>query len=122
MAYPANFWVDIVRVWDGIFEDYHRGAPDGLLRTFDVVKNLVKLIESKYPDFEYPVIIGKFALSRTKFRMRALVRKLRAERKESARARRKKLALELSSPTTSAKRVQCSGLFLIIWSMKFLHH
>ena len=122
MSYPANFWVDIVKVWEGMFKEYHRNAPDSLLRTFNVVKNLVDLIKSKYPDFEYPDIIRRFALSRTKFRMRALIRKLAAERKESARARRKKLDLEISSTTTSAKRVQCSGLFLIIWFMKFLHH
>ena len=122
MSYPANFWVDIVKVWEGMFKEYHRNAPDSLLRTFNVVKNLVDLIKSKYPDFEYPDIIRRFALSRTKFRMRALIRKLAAERKESARARRKKLDLEISSTTTSAKRVQCSSLFLIIWFMKFLHH
>ena len=106
MSYGANFWVDMVKTWDSLFEEYHKEAPDGLLRTMGVEKGLYDLILSKFPDFEYKYIIKKFVHSRTCFRMRNIARKLAAEKAETLKARRKKLAYEYSSKTTSAKRVQ----------------
>ena len=91
MAYSSNDFLDIVKRWESLFEDFHRHTKDGLSREFDVVKNFKRLIEEKFPEFEYKEIIQKFALSRTCFRMRALARKLAAEKAETYRAKCKQL-------------------------------
>ena len=108
MSYGKLDWIDIVKQWEKIFEEYNQPAPDGLLRTMGVCKGLYDLIDKKFPEFEFKYIIKKFAKSRTCWRMRFLARKLAADKAETLRARRKKLAYEYSSKSTSAKRVQKS--------------
>ena len=85
MAYSSNDFLSTVKLWESFFEDYHRHTKDGLSREFDVVKNFTRLIEKQFPEFEFKEIIQKFALSRTCFRMRALARKLAAEKAETYR-------------------------------------
>ena len=80
MSYPSNEFLKDVKLWDSLFEDYHKSAPDGLLRTLGVVQGLVDLIKKQFGDKYDEKLIKKFALSRTCFRMRAIGRKLQDER------------------------------------------
>ena len=57
MAYSSNDFLGIVKLWESLFADYHRHAKDGLSREFDVVKNFTRVIEEKFPEFEYKEII-----------------------------------------------------------------
>ena len=72
MSYPSTEFLKDVKLWDSMFEDYHKSAPDGLLRTLGVVQGLVDLIKKQFGDKYDEKIIKKFALSRTCFRMRAI--------------------------------------------------
>ena len=97
-----------------MFQEYHNEAPDGLLRTTGVVAGLVSKIKAKFPTFEFPKKIEQFALSRTCFRMRAISRKLAADRAETLKAKRKVLDFIYSSePSKKGKKVS-KVLFLQI--------
>ena len=48
MAYSAIEFERDIRLWDSLFEDYHRSSKDGLKRTMNVVKELVDLIKKKF--------------------------------------------------------------------------
>ena len=97
-----------------MFQEYHNDAPDGLLRTTGVVAGLVSKIAKKFPNFEFPKKIQQFALSRTCFRMRAISRKLAADREETLKAKRKVLDFIYSSePSKKGKKVS-KVLFLQI--------
>ena len=108
MAYSSNDFLGIVKLWESLFADYHRHAKDGLSREFDVVKNFTRVIEEKFPEFEYKEIIQKFALSRTCFRMRALGRKLAAEKAETYRGRCKQLEYAESYSKVQYFTIFCS--------------
>ena len=113
-SYPATFFHDMVGEWEQMFQEYHNDAPDGLLRTTGVVAGLVSKIAKKFPNFEFPKKIQQFALSRTCFRMNALVRKLAADRAETLKAKRKVLDFIYSSePSKNGKKVS-KVLFLQI--------
>ena len=104
----------MVGEWEQMFQEYHNDAPDGLLRTTGVVAGLVSKIAKKFPNFEFPKKIQQFALSRTCFRMRALIRKLAADRAETLKAKRKVLDFIYSSePSKNGKKVS-KVLFLQI--------
>ena len=90
MSYPTEEFLNLVKLWDSLFEDFHRHASDGLSREFNVVKKFAKLIEDTFPEFDNKKVIKKFALSRTCFRMRAIARKLAAEKADTYRAECKK--------------------------------
>ena len=45
IAYSAIEFERDMRLWESLFEDYHRSAKDGLKRTMNVVKELVDLIK-----------------------------------------------------------------------------
>ena len=97
-----------------MFQEYHNEAPDGLLRTTGVVAGLVSKIKAKFPTFEFPKKIEQFALSRTCFRMRAISRKLAADRAETLKAKRKVLDFIYSTePSKKGKKVS-KVLFLQI--------
>ena len=50
MSYPSSEFLKDVKLWDSLFEDYHKSAPDGLLRTLGVVQGLVDLIKKQFGD------------------------------------------------------------------------
>ena len=83
MAYPAKDFLEIVRVWESLFLEFHKNEPDQLSRKFNVVKDLAALLKQRYPDEQFESIINKFALSRTCFRMTAVAKKFAAERAET---------------------------------------
>ena len=103
MAYPAKDFLEIVRVWESLFLEFHKNEPDQLSRKFNVVKDLAALLKQRYPDEQFESIINKFALSRTCFRMTAVAKKFAAERAETLKARRKKNELEYSSKPGAKK-------------------
>jgi hypothetical protein len=77
LSYPTKVFVPEVKLFDNLFDDYHKDSKDGLSREFDVVKNFKNLLEQKFKDQDgQPMYDGKmlqkFALSRTLFRMRAI--------------------------------------------------
>ena len=103
MAYPAKDFVEIVRVWENLFNEFHKNEPDQLSRKFNVVKDLAALLKQRYPDEQFEKIINKFAHSRTCFRMTAVAKKFAAERVETLKARRKKNEFEYSSKPGAKK-------------------
>ena len=82
-----------MRLWESLFEDYHRSAKDGLKRTMNVVKELVDLIKKNFSDKYEIKFMKKFALSRTCMRMRQIGYKMAAEKLETLRAKRKRVQL-----------------------------
>ena len=68
MAYPSKSFQDTVKLWESLFQDFHREAEDGILRITGVVAKFQAVLEQKFPDFPQKHMIKKFALSRTCFR------------------------------------------------------
>ena len=93
MAYSAIEFEKDVKLWDSLFEDYHRSTKDGLKRTVNVVQGLVDLIKKNFSDKYQIKFMKKFALSRTCMRMSNIGYKMAAERLETLRAKRKRVEL-----------------------------
>ena len=109
-------FVNDVKIWDNLFEEYHKSSIDGLLRTPNVVGDLVDIIAEQFKDSDYDrKLIRKFALSRTCFRMRAIGRKMAADKAESLRARRKVIELAYSAkPSTQETEASTVKKVLVV--------
>ena len=87
MKYPRNDWLKEVKLYDSLFQDFHRESYDGISRCFGVVRKFRELLEQNFPNSEITRIQKTFAISRTMTRMRAVGRKYLSDREETLRAR-----------------------------------
>ena len=113
MAYPSKDFLEEVKQYDILFEEFHKTAPDGILRIFGVVEKFAAVLEKNFPNSDKDVI-RKFAKSRTIARVNAIARKLANDRLESLRAKRKKIefahsckpsSIEVEKKKAAAKRL-----------------
>ena len=100
MAYPSKDFLEEVKQYDILFEEFHKSAPDGILRIFGVVEKFAAVLEKNFPNSDKDVI-RKFAKSRTIARVNAIARKLANDRLESLRAKRKKIEFAHSCKPSS---------------------
>ena len=100
MAYPSKDFLEEVKQYDILFEEFHKTAPDGILRIFGVVEKFAAVLEKNFPNSDKDVI-RKFAKSRTIARVNAIARKLANDRLESLRAKRKKIEFAHSCKPSS---------------------
>ena len=100
MAYPSKDFLEEVKRYDILFEDFHKTARDGILRIFGVVEKFAAVLEKNFPNSDKDVI-RKFAKSRTIARVNAIARKLANDRLESLRAKRKKIEFAHSCKPSS---------------------
>lgn len=72
-SYPAKqFSEDLVKM-DTIFRAFHDSSNDGLIRHKGVVGKLTEILQQKFSQYD-TVVLRRFALSRTIFRMRNMQR------------------------------------------------
>ena len=89
MAYAATPLYKDVKLWESLFEDFHKNTVDGLSRGVRVVEEFGNHILKEFPKYDTVMqkVVKRYALTRTLFRMRAIGRKMANDRIETLRAR-----------------------------------
>ena len=82
--YPRKTLVEDVKKMDAIFVKHHGNSTDGLIRTKNVVADLVKLLVEEFPYYDEK-LLKKFAMCRTMRRMKWVQKQMTAHHKETLR-------------------------------------
>ena len=93
--FPTKSLAEHVKIWEDLFENFHEGSTDGLLRCENVTKTLIDKISNLYPDYPRQ-LIHKFVFAKTMQRLRCIQnedQKARQKTRESLRSKTKRLTL-----------------------------
>ena len=106
MNYPRKTLLEDVKKMDKIFEQFHESSKDGLKRDKNITNDLVDILEKEFPNYEKK-ILKKFALSRSIFRMRYMIKLMSG--KETLRGKKKKVDMLFCTRTSDKCVVKGKG-------------
>ena len=89
LLYPTKEFYKDVTEMEKVFVKYHSNAPDGISREAGVTKNVIAILEKKFPQYEVK-ILKRFVLARTIRRMKFIQDGLKKQI-ESARSKKKRI-------------------------------
>ena len=89
LLYPTKDFHKDVIVMEKVFVKYHSDAPDGISREAGVTKNVISILEKKFPQYDVK-ILKRFVLARTIRRMKFIQDGLKKQL-ETARSKKKEL-------------------------------
>ena len=105
--YPRQTLVDDIKIMDQMFKKHHENSKDGLLRTTNVIADLVDKFRIEFGHKYDDKLLKRFAMCRTMHRLKWVQNQIiLAKHEESLRSKRKKLDYAYNvNPTPNTSQI-----------------